>query len=120
MPVGSFLEQVPSIETVNFKKVTVKDPWGHKNTYSVYPIDSIKCFDKTGTQHKLKNGPSIEIRFTDNADKRTTFYLDRVWVVHDSVVGVTSRFLLLKKTIAVNTIKSIEIQDGHKKYKYVD
>jgi len=120
IPVGSFLEQVPSLETVNLRPVTMKDPWGHTQTYSVYPIDSIKCFDKDGTPYKLKNGPSIEIRFTDVNGKRSTFYFDRTWVVRDSVIGLESRFLSLKRTIAVSTIKTIEVQDGGKKYKYVN
>lgn len=120
MPVGSFLEQVPSLETVNLRPVTVKDPGGFKYTYSVYPIDSIKCFDKDGTPYKLKNGPSIEIRFTDINGKRSTFYFDRTWVIRDSVVGVESKIISMKKTIPVSTIKTIEVQDGRKKYRYVN
>jgi hypothetical protein len=120
MPVGSFLEQVPSLETVNLRQVTTKDPGGFKSTYSVYPIDSIKCFDKDGTSYMLKNGPSIEIRFTDVNGKRSTFYFDRTWVVRDSVIGVGSRIFSQKKTIPVSTIKTIEIQDGHKKYLYIN
>jgi hypothetical protein len=116
MPVGSFLEQVPSLETANLKPVTTQDPLGHKHIYSVYPIDSIKCFDKDGTPYKLKNGPSIEIRFTDVNGKRSTFYFDRTWVIRDSVVGVESRIISMKKTIPV----TIEIQDGRKKYRYVN
>lgn len=118
MPIGCFLEQVPSLETVNLRQVTTKDPGGFKSTYSVYPIDSIKCFDKSGTPYKLKNGPSIEIRFTDVNGKQSTFYFDRTWVVRDSVIGVGSRIFSQKKTIPVSTIKTIEIQDGHKKYLY--
>lgn len=120
IPVGSFLEQVPSLETVNLKRVTTKDPWGHKQSYSVYPIDSIKCFDKDGTPYKLKNGPSIEIRFTDVNGKRSTFYFDRTWVIQDSVIGLESRILSLKKTIPVSSIKTIEVQNGGKKYRYVN
>jgi hypothetical protein len=120
MPIGSFLEQVPSLETVNLRQVTTKDPGGFKSTYSVYPIDSIKCFDKDGTPYMLKNGPSIEIRFTDVNGKRSTFYFDRTWVVRDSVIGVGSRIFSQKKTIPVSTIKTIEIQDGHKKYLYIN
>lgn len=120
MPVGTFLEQVPTLETVNLRQVTTQDPLGHKHTYSVYPIDSIKCFDKDGTPYKLKNGPSIEIRFTDINGRRSTFYFDRTWVIQDSVIGVQSRILSLKKAIPVSTIKTIEVQDGRKKYKYIN
>jgi hypothetical protein len=65
MLVGRFLEQMSGLETVNLRQVTTKDPGGFKSTYSVYPIESIKCFDKDGTSCKLKNGASLEIRFTD-------------------------------------------------------
>lgn len=120
IPVDSFKQQMPSIETVNLKQVTTKDPWGHKETYSTYPIDSIKCFDKDGTTYKLKNSPSIEIRFTYDDNRRTTFYFDRIWVVKDSVTGIRSHFLIMKKSIPLNTVKLIEVQDGHKKYRYVN
>lgn len=120
IPVDSFKQQMPSIETVNLKQVTTKDPWGHKETYSTYPIDSIKCFDKDGTPYKLKNSPSIEIRFTYDDNRRTTFYFDRIWVVKDSVTGIRPHFLIMKKSIPLNTVKLIEVQDGHKKYRYVN
>jgi hypothetical protein len=95
------------------------DPWGFKSAYSTYPIDSIKCVDKNGKPFLLKNGPSIEIRFTDNNNKRNTFYFDRIFVVRDSITGYQSRIFSIKKTIPLNTVKTIEIQDGQKKYRYV-
>ena len=69
----------------------------------------------------LKNGPSIEIRFTDIHNKRTSFYFDRMFIVGDSVTGRPSRMLQsLSQTIALHTIKLIEIQDGRKRYKYIN
>jgi len=120
IPVDSFKQQLPSLEKSKpLRQVTTIDPWGYKTTYSTYPIDSVKCVDKNGNPFLLKNGPSLEIRFTDNTNNKTTFYFDRVYVVRDSIIGVRSRILSLKKAIPLNTVKTIEIQDGQKKYRYV-
>jgi hypothetical protein len=120
IPIDSFKQQLPSLEkSKTLKQVTTIDPWGFKSTYSIYPIDSIRCVDKNGKPFLLKNGPSLEIRFTDNNNKRNTFYFDRIYVVRDSITGYQSRILSIKKTIPLNTLKTIEIQDGQKKYSYV-
>jgi len=88
--------------------------------YETYPIDFIKCIDKNGTTIALKNSPALEIRFTDNNNKRTLFYFDRIFLKGDSVRGSQSRFFSVIKTIPLNDVKLIEIQNGGKKLKYVD
>jgi hypothetical protein len=69
---------------------------------------------------ELKNSPSIEIRFTENDNKRTIYYFDRVQVQDTLIIGDRSRFLGLRKGISINNVKLIEVQDGHKNFKYVD
>ena len=121
IPVDSFKQQFAALDTSKLKEVTTLGPVGDKVKYMTYPIDYIKCVGKDGKPFDLKNGPSIEIRFTDNRNKRTIFYFDRIRVSDSTVTGGLSRFIgSLAKTIPLNTIKKIEVQDGHKNYRYVD
>ena len=121
IPVDSFKQQFAALDTSKLKEVTTIGPVGDKVKYMVYPIDYIKCVSKDGIPFDLKNGPSIEIRFTDNRNKRTIFYFDRIRVSDSTVTGGLSRFIgSLTKTIPLNTIKKIEVQDGHKNYRYAD
>lgn len=118
IPVDSFKQQLLNQGNTKLKTVTTQDPWGHKKTYDTYSIDSVKCVDKAGNPFMLKNSPSLEIRFTDNNNKKTIFYFDRITVTQDSITGLRSRILSITKTIPFNTIKTIEIQDGQKNYSY--
>jgi len=120
IPVDSFKQQLSGPGNSKLKEVTTKDPWGHTVTYKTYPIDSIRCVDKNGNPFALKNGPSLEIRFTDNDNNKTIFYFDRIFLERDTVVGMQSRILSIKKAIPLNSVKTIEIQDGQKKYSYVN
>jgi hypothetical protein len=121
IPIDSFKQQLPSLEkSAPLRKVTALDPFGSKSTYSIYPIDSVRCVDKNGKWFLLKNSPALEIRFTDINNKKTTFYFDHVYVIRDSITGLRSHILGLKKTIPLNTVKTIEIQNGGKRFKYVD
>ena len=51
--------------------------------------------------------------------KKTVYYFDRIFVTDTTVSGTYSRILGLQKTIPLETIKKIEIQDGRKNYRYV-
>ncbi len=100
-------------------EVTTRGPMGDKVKYKTPHIDVIKCLDKEGNVVELKNSPSLEIRFTDNK-KKTIFYFDLISVDETFVKGVQSRFITSKrKTIPLNTIKAIKIQDGKKNFSYV-
>jgi hypothetical protein len=95
-------------------------------TYYI-PIESfkdqmkdIKCVDKENKPFELKNSPSIEVRITDKNNKRTYLYFDQMYVQDSILKGDGSRFIYYPKQIPLKNIKLIEIQDGHKKFKYVD
>ena len=121
IPVDSFKQQFAGMDTSKLKEVTTRGPMGDKVKYKTFPIDFIKCVDKKGNPVELKNSPSLEIRFTDNKDKKTIFYFDLISVDETYVSGVQSRFITsIKKTIPLNTIKTIEIQDGKKRFSYVN
>ena len=121
IPVDSFKQQIAGWRTASLKEVTTRGPVGDLVTYHTYPIDYIKCVDKKGNPVLLKNSPALEIRFTDTAGKKTTFYFDRLSVDDHAVSGARSRIVSsITETLPLNTIKLIEIQDGGKRYRYVN
>lgn len=101
------------------KEVAVQGPLGERTTYKTFKQDSVDCINKKGQWVRLEKIPSLEIRFTDVKNKKTVFYFDRIFVTDSSVSGTYSRILGLRKIIPLNTVKKIEIQDGHKNYRYV-
>ena len=121
IPVESFKHQFAGMDASQYKEVTTQGPMGDKVTYKTFPMDFIECVDKKGNPIKLKNSPSLEIRFTDTENKKTIFYFDFINVDENQVSGIQSRFIpSIKKTIPLDSIKKIEIQDGKKKFKYVN
>ena len=121
IPLDSFKQQFAGIDTSKLKEVTTRGPMGDKVKYKTFPMDFIKCVDKNGNPVELQNSPSLEIRFTDTNNKKTIFYFDLISVDETYVRGVQSRFITsIKKTIPLITIKTIEIQDGKKKFSYVN
>jgi hypothetical protein len=119
IPVDSFREQFVGLEPS--KEVTTRGPGGDKVKYMTYPITSIKCVDKKGSAYNLTASPSLEIRFTYGNNQRTIFYFDLIRINDTLLTGGQSRFMpSIKKTISLNSIKKIEIQDGHKKFVYVN
>lgn len=120
IPVDSFSEQMKDIDSVELKTVYTKGPMGDVVSYKTYPIDYIKCVDKKNNPVELKNSPSLEIRFTDKNNKRTYFYFDQIYIQDSTVFGDGSRFINYQKQIPLKEIQLIEIQDGRKKFKYVE
>ena len=120
IPIDSFKSQFKGIDSNNRRLVKTRGPAGDIAQYYANPIDYIKCIDKNNNPHELKNSPSIEIRFTEYNNKKTVFYFDEVYLQDTLIVGERSRFISLKKTIPINNVKLIEVQDGKKNFKYVD
>ena len=120
IPVQSFKEQFQGITESNLKPVKVQGPVGYITEYNANPIEKISCIDKKGNPYILQNSPSIEVRFTDKNNKRTIYYFDRIFLKDTLIVGDISKFLPGFKTLSINNIKLIEIQDGHKNFKYID
>lgn len=118
----SFKQQFAGIDSTKLKSIVIQGPMFERYHYNANPIVTIKCADKKNNPAKLKNSPSIEIRITyGHKKKRTIFYFDRIYVSKNSVVGVESRFMdFIRKTIPLDSITKIEVQDGHKNFRYVD
>ena len=120
IPVQSFKLQFNGIDSTKLRLVKTRGPAGDVAEYLANPIDYIKCVDKSDMQFELKNSPSIEIRFTEKNNKRTIFYFDRVFMQDTLIIGEMSRFVRFRKGISINNVKLIEVQDGHKNFRYVE
>jgi hypothetical protein len=121
IPVQSFKEQFAGIDSTRMIEVNVVGPYLERYHYFANPITTIQCVDKKGNPYPLTNSPSLETRFTyGHKDKRIVFYFDRIFVNSTSVIGVQSRFIeSIRTTIPIDSITKIEIQDGRKKFEYV-
>ncbi|MCD4732406.1 MAG: hypothetical protein K8R74_17520 [Bacteroidales bacterium] len=120
IPLDTFNEQFKDIDSVELKIVNTKGPMGDVVTYKTYPIEYIKCVDKENNPIELKSSPSIEVRVTDINNEKTYMYFDQMYVQDSILKGDGSRFINYKKETPLKNIKLIEVQDGHKKFKYVD
>lgn len=124
IPLESFKQQFGHLDTADRKPVvTVGGGIIYtRERYVANPASHIKCIDKNDNPHMLDNGPAIEIRFTwsdHGKTRRTVFYFDRMFVTDSTVVGVRSRYLGIRKTIPLDSIRKIEVQNGGKNYHYV-
>jgi len=120
IPIDSFKQQFKDIDLTELKMVNTRGPMGDIVSYKTYPIEYIKCVDKNNNPFELRNSPAIEIRFTEKNNKRTTLYFDQIYIQDSLVIGDGSRFFYFQKVIPINNIKLIEVQDGHKNFKYVE
>jgi len=119
IPLESFKQQFAGIDSTKLVNLSVQGPLNEQYNYQANPISTIECKDKNGKSFSLKNSPSIEVRFTYGyRNKRTVFYFDRISVNRNSVTGVESRFMdFIRKTIPLDSITKIEVQDGRKQFK---
>lgn len=120
IPVQSFKEQFNGIDSAKLRLVKTRGLAGDVVEYLANPVDYIKCVDKSDMPYELKISPSIEIRFTEKNNKRTIFYFDRVFMQDTLIIGEMSRFVRFRKGISINNVKLIEVQDGHKNFRYVE
>jgi hypothetical protein len=120
IPVDSFKQQLSGFDSSNMREVTTQGPVGNRVTYKTYPIDIIHAVDKTGKPVTISNSPSIEVRITDTANRKTIFYFDLIQSDGENIIARQSRFIsTIKKTIPINSIKTIEVQNGRKNFRYV-
>lgn len=124
VPLDSFKSQFNGIDSSKLREVTMTTGMV-SITYPANQIGIIECVDKkTGEIQSLHNGPSIESRITykdHNKVKRSVFYFDTMFMRDTTtVVGSESRFVPgITKAIPLDSITLIEVQDGHKHFKYV-
>lgn len=116
----SLQQQYAGIDSTQLKMVEVVGPFNDKYSYLAHPNKSIELMNKEGDISTLPVTPSIEMRITHSNGKKDIFYLDRIFVTDSVVIGSKSRFAPnMSKSIRLNDIRKIEVQDGKKKFKYV-
>jgi len=116
IPVESFKSQFKNVSPKTMQVTTTRGPLGALYVYPANQIRYIECVDKEGSPFLIENTPSIEIRFTDRNNKKTIFYFDGVYLSDTLIIGDRSRFVGAQKTISLNNIKLIEVQDGNKNF----
>ena len=124
IPVDRFRKQFGPMDSATLRRVTLVGPSGEMGGrvhYLANPYPLIRCVTARQEDHILQSGPSIEIRFTYRpGNRRVVFYFDRIFVTDSTVTGVESRFIpSIRKTILLDSVTKIEVQDGHKKFRYV-
>jgi hypothetical protein len=114
-------ELVKELKSAHYGEVTLINPWNFPETYTANDIEVIHCSDKKGESYELDNSPAIEMRITDSNGKRVVLYFDTVELKDDTIYGWTSRILRIRnRGIPVGAITKIEVQNGHKRYRYAD
>ena len=120
IPVDSFKEQLSKFDSSAMREVTTQGPVGDRVTYKTYPIKIIHAVDKNGNPVTIPNGPAIEVRITDMANKKAIFYFDLIEFDGVNIIGGQSRFISsLKKKLPIASVKTIEVQNGRKNFRYV-
>lgn len=115
----SLKNQFANVDSTDLKPVTVRGPLGEQYEYLANPLMTIKLMDKKGNTVELPNKPSIEMRITEKNGKRTIFYFDSIFLTDSTLVGSKSRFISsIRKTIYLDQIDKIEVQDGKKNFQY--
>ncbi|HET8574462.1 MAG TPA: hypothetical protein VFL76_11415 [Edaphocola sp.] len=124
IPIDSFKEQFTITDSSQLKPVILGgSTLLYTQKYLTKNIDYVDCIDKKGQHHRLKMGPKLETRLSyqkGDKTKRSYFYLDRVYVSKDSVTGYRSRFFGLPKSIPLQDLKQVNIQNGHKNFYYLN
>jgi len=110
VPVDSFKNQFGAMKETDMKEVVVQGPLAEQTRYKTFPQDSVDC-TKNGQWIRLEKTPSLEICFTDDRNKKTVYYFDRIFVTDTTVSGTYSRIPGLQKSIPLEIIQKIEIQN---------
>lgn len=125
IPIDSFKEQFTITDSSQLKPVVLGGGiliYANEK-YLTKNLDYIDCIDNKGRRHKLKMSPKLEIRLSylaKNKERKVSFFLDRTYVTKDSITGFRSRLIGLPKTISIQSIRKIEIQNDHKNYYYLN
>ncbi|MPT36881.1 MAG: hypothetical protein E2604_17785 [Flavobacterium sp.] len=120
IPTDSFKEQFTKTEQFETKEVQINNPLLYGNlSYKANNIKNLLVRDKEGNFLTIPNSPSLEMRITHKNGKRYIFYFDTVVLENDILKASRSRFIpSLTKSIPLDSISKIEVQEGGKNFKY--
>ncbi len=116
----SFKKQLAATGVDQAKEVVVSTPFSlGPIRYRANQIKAIEVTDKQGHSLTIPNAPSLEMRVTHKNGKKYHFYFDTVILENDTLKGGRSRFIPdLSRSIPIDSIVYIELQEGGKKFSY--
>ena len=124
IPIDSFKQQFTITDSSQLKSVILGGgALLYTEKYLTKDIDSFDCIDKKGRHHSLRMSPKLEVAISYQKGKKARkayFYLDRTYVGKDSVTGYRSRFFGLPKSIPLQNLKQVKVQNGHKNFYYLN
>lgn len=116
----SFKEQFVGVDAKSLQQVEINNPLSfHNISYEANNIKYIEVIDKAGNMVALQNSPSIEMRVTTKDGKKRIMYFDTVSLQNNILYGKGARLLGgINRTIPLDSVVKIEVQDGGKNYYY--
>lgn len=116
----SFEYQLVNAKRNQMSEVEINNPLFFGNLkYAANNIITVNVIDKKGNKLTIPNSPSLEMRLTHKNGKKFHFYFDTIILEKGTLIGSRSRFVPnLTRSIPMDSIVKIEIQDGGKNFKY--
>ena len=79
--------------------------------YNSNSLSKIKCFDENGKEVIINANKNTTFAISNlSTGKTVTLYFDTVYLLNDSIVGLKSRILGGKRSIALNDISNIQVK----------
>lgn len=110
--INDLKEQFSAIDSSKFINTEIKGFYGDVYTYLANPVDYIRCFDKHNKPINIENSSSVELKVLEKDNKKTIFYLDRVFVNDSLLYGFESRMQPKRKVVNLNNVKKIQCSGG--------
>ena len=116
----SFEYQLVKAKSNQMSEVEINNPLFFGNLkYAANNIKTVNVIDKKGNKLTIPNSPSLEMRLTHKNGKKFHFYFDTVNLENGILTGSRSRFIpSLTRSIPLDSIVKIELQEGGKNFKY--
>ena len=78
--------------------------------YDSNNLVKIKCFDKNGKEVLINANKNTTFAITTTTGKTVSLYFDTVYLSNDSIIGLKSRIVGGKRSIALNDISNIQVK----------
>lgn len=118
LSVDSFKKQLEEAKFAYSQRDTFSQVFvDSKTAFSTLIIDSLAVKDKENNTVYLQNSPGLEMRLSHINGKRFIVYFDTAFINGDTLTAGRSRFFpKMTRSIAMDSIAKIEIQNGGKKF----
>lgn len=105
-------ERFTKIDSNQFVNIKIQGIYGESYSYLANPIDYISCTDKQNRTINIENSPSTELKIVRKNNKKSVFYLDRIYIKDSILYGYDSRLYPKLQTVKLNDIKKIQCFEG--------